>query len=220
MLRNPCLLSTALLLASVAASAQTASSPLLSAMSAELNRATSDLGKDAKDGQQPPYYLSYYAHDVYSVSMTAQQGALLGDDTSHNRVVDVVVRVGDAKLDNTHGDHRSSAITTLPLPLADDQEAIERTLWWATNRGYGNALQSYLQVKTDTGVRAKEEDTSPDFSKDPAQTAMAEPASAPDVSTKAWSERLRALSGIFRAYPHVYSNFVVLTVQNETGYFV
>jgi TldD protein len=220
MLRNPCLLSSALLLATVAASAQTQSSSLLNAMNAELSRATSDLGKDAKDGQQPPYYLSYYAHEVYSVSITAQQGALIGSDNTHSRVVDVVVRVGDAKLDNTHGDHRTSAITTVPLPLADDEKAIQRSLWWATNTGYGKALQSYLQVKTDTEVRAKEEDTSPDFSTDSAQSASAQPVVAPNVDRQAWSQRLRTLSNIFRAYPHVYSNFVMLNVRDETGYFV
>jgi TldD protein len=192
----------------------------MNAMSAELNRATSGLGKDAKDGQQPPYYLSYSAHDVYSVSITAQQGALIAADSSHARVVDVVVRVGDPKLDNTHGDKRTSAITTVPLPLEDDEKAIQRSLWWATNTGYGKALQSWLKVKTDTAVRAAEEDTSPDFSKDPAQTATAQPVSAPNIDKQAWSQRLRALSEIFRAYPHVYSNFVLLSVRAETSYFV
>jgi predicted Zn-dependent protease len=225
MLRITCLLSSALLLAAAPAFAQSQSS-LMDAMSAELSRATSSLGKDAvaaadaKETQPPPYYLSYYAHDVSSVNITAQQGALLGEDSSHNCVVDVVVRVGDPKLDNTHGTHRNSAITTIPLPLDDDRAAIQRSLWWATNTGYGRALQSYLQVKTETEVRAKEEDTSPDFSKDAAPSASAPPAPAPDVDKQEWNRRLRSLSEIFRSYPHVYSNFVLLNVRNETGYFV
>jgi predicted Zn-dependent protease len=229
MLRNPCRLPSAFLLSNVLATvllstqpahAQSSPLPLMDAMSAEMNRATGDLGKDAKDSQQPPYYLSYYAHDVYTVAMTAQQGALLGDDTSHGRAVDVVVRVGDSQLDNTHGAHRASAITTVPLPLDDDTGAIQRSLWWATNTGYGKARQSYLQVKTETEVRAKEEDSSPDFSKDPAQTFQGQPVSAPIVDKQEWNRRLRSLSGIFRDYPHVYSNFVMLNVQDETGYFV
>jgi TldD protein len=234
MLRNFRLLSPALILSSVlvpvavSASAQSQSSSLMDAMTAELNRATGSLGKEAvqdksaaaaKEAPQPPYYLSYSTHDIYSVSLTAQQGAILGDDASHQRVVDVVVRVGDPKLDNTHGPHRASAITTVPLPLEDDRKAIQRSLWWATNTGYGKALQTYLQVKTENGVRAKEEDTSPDFSTDKAQTATAEPAPAPVVDKEEWARRLRADSAIFRAYPHVYSNFVMLNVQNDTGYF-
>ena len=243
MLRNPCLLPSAFLLATVLLSmqpghAQLSSLPLMDAMSTELNRAATGLaaggsnyiasaggaagmGKDTKDNQQPPpYYLSYHAHDVYSVAMTAQQGALLSDDTQHRRVVDVVVRVGDPALDNTHGTHRASAITTVPLPLEDDRKAIQRSLWWATNTGYGKALQSYLQVKTENGVRAAEEDTSPDFSKDAAQSAAGQPVSAPGVDQQEWARRLRTLSQTFRSYPHVYSNFVMLNVQSETSYFV
>jgi TldD protein len=217
--RNLFLLSVALLL-TVSLSHAQSPPPILDAMSAELTRATNNLGKDAKDDQQPPYYLSYATHDVSTISLTAQQGALIGDDNSHARVADIVIRVGDPKLDNTHGDHRASAITTIQLPLNDDREAIQRSLWWATNDGYGNALQSYLQVKTETGVRAKEEDTSPDFSKDPAQTSLETPAPTPKVDEQQWKDRLRAASAIFRAYPHVYVNFVMLNVQNQTDYFV
>jgi TldD protein len=217
--RNLFFFSAALLLTASLSHAQS-SPPVLDAMSAELTRATNSLGKDAKDDQQTPYYLSYATHDVSTISLTAQQGALIGDDNSHARVADIVIRVGDPKLDNTHGDHRASATTTIQLPLNDDREAIQRSLWWATNDGYGNALQSYLQVKTETGVRAKEEDTSPDFSKDPAQTSIVPPAPAPKVDEQQWKDRLRAASTIFRAYPHVYVNFVMLNVQNQTDYFV
>ncbi|GGH02065.1 metallopeptidase TldD-related protein [Silvibacterium dinghuense] len=200
-------------------------SPLLNAMSTELHRAVTSLGapsagKADDDSQPAPYFVSYDAHDLSTVSITAQQGALLGDDAANNRVVDVVIRVGSPALDNTHGQHRASAITTVPLPLADDQEALARSLWYATNAGYGKALQTYLQVKTETGVRADEEDKSPDFSKDTAQTALQAPAPSLSVNRAAWGERLRALSAVFREYPHVYTNFVMMTAQSETGYFV
>ena len=77
------------------------------------------------------------------------------------RTADVQVRLGDAKLDNTHGNHRGSAVNSLQLPLTDDREALARSLWYATNTGYGTALDNYLRVKTEAEVRAKEEDTSP-----------------------------------------------------------
>jgi TldD protein len=196
-------------------------SVLMDTMSAELTRAVSDLGKSAKDGQQPPYYISYTAYDGYSVSITAQQGALLSSDTGHGRAADVVIRIGDPKLDNTHGTHRSSAINTVSLPLEDDPKSIARALWWGTNAGYGHALQTYLQVKTETQVRAKEEDSSPDFSKETqVQNSSAAPVAPPKLDRQQWNERVRALSAIFRAYPHVYSNVVMLNVQDQTEYFV
>jgi len=196
---------------------------LLAAMKKELARAMGSLGKSVDEGKAetlPPYFLSYDVADAWTTNITAQYGAVLRSDQGHSRDVDVQVRVGDPKLDNTHGAHRASALNSVTLPLADDQAAIERTLWWATNRGYGTALETYLTVKTETQVRAKEEDTSPDFSIEPPVKAI-EPAVKPSsVDTKMWEDRLRRLSAIFKEYPHVYNNSVSLTVQDETDYLV
>ncbi|MBT9331657.1 metallopeptidase TldD-related protein [Paracidobacterium acidisoli] len=200
------------------ASAQS-SGALMNAMTGELHRAMTGLAKQ-KDGQPPPYYISYSAHDQYSLNIMAEQGAIVSSDSSHDRAADVVVRVGDPKLDNTHGTHRSSAINTVPLPLSDDAGAVARSLWWATNRGYGNALQTWLQVKTETQVRAKEEDTSPDFSVEPAVSAQEKPAVPAKIDRGQWNDRIRALSGVFHDYPHVYASFVLLTNTDDTNYFV
>ena len=40
-----------------------------------------------------------------------------------------------------------------------------------------------------------------------------------EVDSAAWEQRVRALSKIFRDYPDVYQNVVMLTAQNETDYF-
>src|SRR5580698_3380951 len=71
---------------------------------------------------------------------------------------------------------RSAAVNSMELPLTDDREALERTLWLATNTGYGTALDNYLRVKTEAEVRAKEEDSSPDFSEEAPQTYIGKPA--------------------------------------------
>jgi predicted Zn-dependent protease len=92
-------------------------------------------------------------------------------------------------------------------------------LWVATNIGYGNALDNYMRVKTEAVVRAKEEDTSGDFSKEAPQTAIGKTAPVLVVDRAAWEQRVRALSKIFREYPDVYQNVVMLTAQNETDYF-
>jgi predicted Zn-dependent protease len=107
----------------------------------------------------------------------------------------------------------------MQLPLADDREALARSLWVATNSGYGTALDNYLRVKTEAEVRAKEEDSSPDFSKESPQTHLGTPAPPVVVDKAAWEQRVQVLSKIFREYPDVYMNAVVLTVQNETDYF-
>ncbi len=197
--------------------------PLLDTMTGELTRAMSTLGKStenkASEKQIPPYFLSYSVADATGVTIRAQYGALADSESNHQRVVDVQVRIGDPKLDNTHGTHRASAVNTLQLPLTDDREALSRSLWLATNSGYGAALDNYLRVKTEAEVRAKEEDSSGDFSTESAQVSVQKPAPAPIVNKAAWEDRVRSLSKIFREYPDVYQNVVMLTAQSETDYF-
>jgi TldD protein len=192
----------------------------MDAMTAELDRAMISIGKGAQPNQQPPYYMDYDAHDLTRLNIVAQQGAVLSSDENHQRTVDITVRVGDWKVDNTHGTHRASALQSIVLPLTDNRSAIARTLWWGTNTCYGNALQSFLKVKSELAVQAKEEDNSPDFSRqEPVRTEQA-PISAPKFDRKVWEQRIRALSAIFRAHPQIISNMVVLTVSTQNNYFV
>ena len=197
---------------------------MLDAMTTELHRAFTSLGrqdlnKQDADKQLPPYFLSYSVSDASMVSIRAQYGALVESSANHMRIADVQVRLGDPKLDNTHGNHRGSAVNSLQLPLGDDREALARSFWLATNTGYGNALENYLRVKTEAQVRAKEEDTSPDFSKEAPQVSIRKPAPPVVVDRAVWEDRVRQLSRIFREFPDVYQNMVALTVQNETDYF-
>ena len=192
---------------------------LLDAMTTELNRAFTSLGKQGDEKQPPPYFLSYTVRDDDAVAIRAQYGALVASSTARVRLADVQVRIGDAKLDNTHGDHRGSAVNSLQLPLGDDPHALARTLWTATNAGYGEALDNYLRVKTEAQVRAKEEDTSPDFSQERPQTALGTAAPKIRIDRAAWEKRVTALSRVFRDYPEVYQNLVMLSVENETSYF-
>ena len=196
---------------------------LLEAMTTELHRAFTALGKQTAgkdtDKQLPPYFLSYSVSDASSAMVRAQYGAVVDSSANRVRVADVQVRLGEPKLDNTHGTHRGSAVNSLQLPLTDDREALARSLWVATNTGYSTALDNYLRVKTEAEVRAKEEDTSPDFSKETPQTHLGTPAPPVVVDRAAWGERVAALSKIFREYPDVTQNMVMLTVVNETDYF-
>ena len=196
---------------------------LLDAMTTELHRAFTSLGKQATgkdaDKQLPPYFLSYSVSDASTATVRAQYGAVVDSSANRARVADIQVRLGEPKLDNTHGTHRGSAVNSMQLPVTDDREALARSLWMATNTGYSTALDNYLRVKTEAEVRAKEEDTSPDFSKEEPQTHLGTPAPPVEVDRAAWGERVAALSKIFREYPDVTQNMVMLTVQNETDYF-
>ena len=112
-------------------------------MTTELHRAFTSLGKSAAAPSQasrqcvrpltpeklfPPYFLSYTVRDTSFVSIRAMYGALAESSAGHTRTADVQVRVGDPKLDNTHGTHRGSAVNSQQLPLGDDREALARSL--------------------------------------------------------------------------------------------
>jgi predicted Zn-dependent protease len=205
--------------------------PLVDVMSAELTRAMNSLGVAAPVGgkgqaQPKPYFISYSVSDAENVSISAEFGALVDDSANRRRVADVQVRLGSGAEDNTHGAHRNSGLTTMPLPLTDDRVALARSLWFATNRGYGRALDSLLQVKTEQQVRAKEEDTSPDFSSEKPVDALvpADPKFAPTAplmtDKREWEGRVRELSGLFKQFPDVFYNDVGLQASNEMDYFV
>jgi predicted Zn-dependent protease len=162
--------------------------------------------------------LSYSVGDATMVAIRAQFGALVSSSANHIRLADVQVRIGSPKLDNTHGTHRASAVTSTALPLNDDREALARSLWLATNSGYGNAVENYLRVKTEAEVRAKEADNSPDFSQEAPEVHIGKPAPPVKVDRALWEQRTRALSRIFREFPDVDQNAVLLTAENETDY--
>jgi TldD protein len=220
------LLSAALALPSRAADPagprSTPDSKLMTVLESELTRAMTTLGNtaDAKTKSPKPYFLSYAVSDATSVAMSAQFGAITASNQSHTRTADVQVRLGEPALDNTHGDHRNSALSTIPLPLSDDPAALSRSLWYATNRGYGRALDSFLKVKTEQQVRAKEEDVSADFSAELPRTDLLPPSPALSIDKEKWEVRLRELSGLFKQYPDVFFNNVNLQASTETDYFV
>jgi TldD protein len=193
--------------------AKVAADPVLKVMQAELARATTGLSK----GDPAPYYLSYTVNDQSIVVLIGAYGSLLTDASLQRRQADVTMRVGTPALDNTHGQARSSGMTSGPLPLGDDPDAIGRVLWELTDREYKRAAPAYLNVKTDTAVRAEEEDKSPDFSKESPQTHSGESLKPPAFDRAAWEAEIRRLSGNFRKYPEVYYATVMMQVQDSSS---
>ncbi|MDP9147624.1 MAG: metallopeptidase TldD-related protein [Acidobacteriota bacterium] len=187
--------------------------PVLKIMQTELSRANTELGKM----DQAPYYLSYTVYDQDFVVLVGAYGSLLTDAAAQRRQADVTMRVGSPALDNTHGQSRASGVTSGALPLADDQDAISRVLWELTDREYKRAVPSLMNVRTNTAVRAEEEDKSPDFSKETPATHLGEsPANVP-FDRPTWESEIKRLSAIFRKYPEVYFGSVVLQVQNSNA---
>jgi len=193
--------------------AKESNDPVLKTMQRELSRATTELAK----AEQPPYYLSYTVYDQKLVVLVGAYGSLLQDAAVQRRSADVTMRVGTPALDNTHGQSRASGVTSGTLPLGDDTDAIARVLWELTDREYKRAAPAFLNVRTNTAVRAEEEDKSPDFSKEKSQTHIGEATAAPAFDRAAWEAEIKRLSAAFRKYPNVYFATVVLQIQDSNA---
>jgi TldD protein len=187
--------------------------PILKVMQSELSRATSSLAK----ADPAPYFMSYTVNDQDIVVLVGAYGSLLTDAALRRRQADVVMRVGSPGLDNTHGQSRGSGMTSGTLPLNNDPDALARVLWELTDREYKRAAPAFLNVKTNTAVRAEEEDKSPDFSRETPQTHLGETLKPQGFDRVAWEDEIRRLSGAFRKYPGVYFASVVLQVQNSNS---
>lgn len=187
--------------------------PILTVMQSELARATSSLAKN----DPAPYFLSYTVNDQSIVVLVGAYGSLLTDAALERREADVVMRVGSPALDNTHGQSRASGMSSGTLPLGDDPDAISRVLWELTDREYKRAAPAFLNVKTNTAVRAEEEDRSPDFSTEAPQVHAGEPLKTGILDRAAWESEVRRLSAAFRKYPGVYFASVILQAQNSNS---
>ncbi len=199
---------------------------LLDAMTAELQRAFTSLGqagpnqKDATSSCRPTSSATPSAMPT-SVSIRAQYGAL-ADSSSQPRRAWPTSRSASATPSSTTPTATIAAppSTACSCRWPTIAQALARTLWLATNAGYGNALDNYLRVKTEAQVRAKEEDSSPDFSQEPPQVSIGKPAPpVVDRPRRVGTARQRVSRSVFRDYPDVYQNMVMLTVQNETDYY-
>jgi TldD protein len=108
-------------------------------------------------------------------------------------------------------------MTSGTLPLEGDPDATARVLWELTDREYKRAAPAYLNVKTNTAVKAEEEDKSPDFSKEVAKIHVGEKLTEPPFDRKAWEDEVRRVSGAFRKFGDVYYATVILQVGSSNA---
>ena len=188
-------------------------------MADELRRSMTELGKHA----DPPYFGSFEVTDTHHISVDASFGVLQHSSEARSRSLDVDIRVGDYKLDNTHSIRSRTDLgergdtVTKRLPIDDDSYALRSALWLATDEAYKQSAESIQKVRAKTGVNAAAEDTSDDFSHEAATEYFELPATIA-IDRPAWEARLRALSSEFRRYPELTAT-VSLTGTAKTRYY-
>ncbi len=203
----------------VPAFAQAMGSPVLSAMQAELNRSMEAL----KSQPTPPYFISYEVTETHSVQVTGSFGTLAQSTESKRRNLDLDLRVGSYKLDNTHpirgGMQGAQRVSTIEMPLGDDVDAIRASLWYNTDANYKRAVEQLSAAKTNAKVKVEQEDNSGDFS--PAPAVQATEAAIPiRFNRKEWEEKVRKYSAPFQRYGNIYQTMVGLSASSETRWYV
>jgi len=205
--------------------------PLLAALTEELGRSFKSLQakRDAGKGEGL-YYLSYRLNDGQWFQETASYGALENAAPSDDplagraRFLDVSARVGTRAMDNTHqvrdelsfdGREGSGAY----LPIEDDLPALKVGIWRATDAAYKGAVKQFIKVRANRAVKVEEEDKADDFSEEKPQVHVGARETA-TVDRKAWRDRLKRLSAIFKEHPKILRSSVGIQGGTTTMYFV
>ena len=187
----------------------------LAALQAECKR---HMERYRKLPEPRPYFLSYQLSDLHQTNITAVHGALQQAREDRRRVLDVDLRVGSYKLDNTNpagpGRFRRGSWV---LPLDDDAAKLRPSVWLATGQQFRRAREAYARVKANMAVKARAEDTSNDFSREQPIQHLEQPA-ALKLDRQAWEGRLRALSALFKEHPWILTSSVTLRVSTVNRY--
>jgi len=199
-----------------------AADPTLTAMKQELDRSYTVLSKAQP---VPLYFLEYEIWDDHQINLTASLGALITDNNERHRNLNVDVRVGSQKLDNTHEirgggfDVTDYIPSNVEVPVDENADALKAILWNETDRRFKNAQEKYTKVLAERQVKVLETDTSADFSR---STTVKYSNRAPEVKidADAWRQRLKKFSATFRQYPWILSSTVSLSAATQNRYIV
>ncbi|MCH8252818.1 MAG: peptidase U62 [Planctomycetes bacterium] len=199
----------------------TAPHPLMGVLADELTYSMDNLV--APDGSKP-YYLAYTVYDDSRARVAATLGALTTDEDNRSRKLNIDIRVGDYKIDNTHqlrgmGSSREWGSGNLPVAVEDHPDSIRHALWYYTDRQFKEAAKRLAKVKTNLKVKVEEEDKSDDFSHEEPEV-FHEPAGSLKFDRDAWVAAVRRVSAIAREFPTVYSSSVGVSGLTINRYMV
>jgi len=170
-----------------------------------------------------PYFLAYEVTENETHAISGTLGILSATSGGSSRILDITLRVGTPKLDNYHrvpGERQRPSFTSGARVVLDDlPQAIKRRLWLETDGVYRAAAQRLTEIKTNTQVKVKAEDSSDDFSSAPVAKAI-ETVAPLKFDDKEWGEKIRKWSAVFKKHPLILTSSVVVLGQREVKTFV
>lgn len=194
---------------------------VFSAIKKELQRSMTEL---QQENAPPLYYVSYSVVERKNSTVSAAFGKIKSAKAEQSRALDIDLRVGDHKFDNTHiirGDQFqfSGFKSTFDLPIEDDEKSIRNAVWFITDKAYKNAIERYEKAYSNRAVKVQEEDTSADFSKEvPAR--FSNEIKEFDIDTAAWKAKARLASSFFANEDWLYDGSVIISGTTTIKYFI
>jgi TldD protein len=186
--------------------------PVLHAMLAEMQRSKAQL---KLDGVAAPYYIDYRITDTDRYWYEAAYGASRGEVRVRTRFLRVVVRIGDYKQDSFYpgGEGIVEVVGT-----DDDEIAIRRKLWLATDQAYKSAAEA-LAAKRAALKQFTIENPTDDFAHaEPVR--LIGPLAKLDPGIGSWAPVLREVSAFYKKDPQIETIQSSITSDATNRYFV
>src|SRR5271163_1309225 len=194
----------------------------LQAMRDEMARAKSRLEIQVSKAHKPvrPYFLEYRLLDLDVREITGEFGALMTSAHTRNRLMNVVARVGDYKLDSSNfisdDGFRGFIGPSGTVGIDRDYDSLRQDLWIATDQAFKEAVETYSRKQAYLSSLARQSDID-DFAKT-APLQLIEPLVTPDWSNRNWEQEARETSATLRAFPQIYEARVTYYLVYATEY--
>lgn len=200
-----------------AASAQApASDPVLEAMRGEIERSR----KLTVPNLEAPYFIEYLIDEVDAFAVSASLGGLMARRHDTFREPEARVRVGDYTFDNTNYVGSGFVFGTRydlgRFPLDNLSSALRRHLWLRTDTAYKSAVEAISRKRAAMRNVTQSERLNDFAHAEPVRRAVE--LRRLKIDEDAWSNRVRALSAQFAAYPDVLWSSVELNASDGGFY--
>ena len=191
---------------------------IFKAMETELKRSM----KKLRIEKDKPYFVSYTIIDGNYVFMEATLGKLTKNSANHYRTAFARVKVGDYQYDNSIFKRKRRGRRTwglrrrISIPLEDDLIAMRHKLWLLTDSQFKDAVNQFTRKKETEELQVKREETA-NFTKEK-PVEYYEETKKIDINKKAWEERLKRLSLVFKEHPEIEQSKISLQIWVEIKY--
>ncbi len=199
---------------------------IFDAMSDELDRSMEKLELESL---KKPYYIEYKISFKTSYVIHSALGSITDSDKEENAYLDVDLRVGDYKFDNSNfldyssmgfffGFGGDNKFQKRPIPLNPSYESLRRELWLATDGAYKQSAEVYSKKLAALKNRTRR-DTTSDYTKlPPKQIEYIAPKTEFDL--KEYENKLKEISEVFKDFPEIEYSTVGMEFLPETVYFL